>query len=859
VAEPTSKAIKTLGGFELITKIGQGGMGTVFRARQISLDRDVALKILPPQIAQRDPVFIERFIREARTSAKLNHQNIVQGIEVGKDDDTGLYYFAMEFIDGVTIKALLKEERVIAEKRALEIGMGVTQALICAHRAGIVHRDIKPDNILLSTRGEPKLADLGLARQALDSDLGEGSGSSTEIFGINLSKNAELTQAGSALGTPSYMAPEQIKAEMDKIDARTDLYQLGATLYHMVTGKAPYVAENSRAVMMMHLTAPVPEARASNPDLSEAASKLILKLMQKDQTKRFQSAEELARELDRILNGAPVERLRRGSGKHLAIHGSGKQNPVGEPKPPTGDHSANRAGAGNAAKSTRQPSQGLPRNKKLLYAGLGTAGIAIAGIVFAFIGTGSRNTPGTRTITAEQHGENGGKTPAAPAGNDGNGAQIPAPGTAPTAPAKVAAEIEKWEPFDKAAKAISTNPEDYANNLKLLADAEKGAPPSVIPEIRHHKTIQERDRDVAFRKTMDDIVKKARESVGGGKADFVAALNLVKDGAIPANLLSDAGRQELAKVRGEFEAQTAAAFNGSIEGGIKRDIEKAESISRIQEIQQKFGPLAQTYPVKSVRDRLDELNKAALDRIKAINLALSQSQESTFCRSVEAAYAFAKTGEYNDAIKSLMKIHADPSIAERYGSQSEILKRDLETVRDMIKKSTETLEAKLSSKDDVLLHPLGGAVTGKIIARETDGTFTFASQDIGEQSIDPQKMDAWDVLALSGSRLEGAERKELLGVCYFWQGKPQKAYDYFAQAKKESSEGSDAGIYLFWMNSRATDLIARMTEHFRECRDNPALTAEEKKSKQAEAQAMLARLKTEFSSTEAYLARKQKK
>jgi serine/threonine protein kinase len=266
VAEPASKVVKKLGGFELINKIGQGGMGTVFRARQISLDRHVALKIIPSKIAQRDPVFIERFIREARTSAKLNHPNIVQGIEVGKDEATGLYYFAMEFIDGATIKTLMKQDKVIAEKRALEIIMGVTQALICAHRAGIVHRDIKPDNILLNSRGEPRLADLGLARHALDTDLDE-SGGKDEIFGVNLG-HAELTQAGAAIGTPSYMAPEQIKAEMDKIDARTDLYALGATLYHMLTGKAPFVAEDSRAVMKMHLTAPVPDARAANPALS---------------------------------------------------------------------------------------------------------------------------------------------------------------------------------------------------------------------------------------------------------------------------------------------------------------------------------------------------------------------------------------------------------------------------------------------------------------------------------------------------------------------------------------------------------------------------------------------------------------
>ena len=256
VSEAASKTVKMLGGFELIVKIGQGGMGTVFRARQVSLDREVALKILPSRIAQKDPVFVERFIREARTSAKLNQPNIVQGIEVGKDEATGLYYFAMEFIDGPTAKVLLKQNRVIEEKKTLEICLGVANALVCAHRAGIVHRDIKPDNILLTQRGETKLADLGLARQALDHDDGDNDqkdekDKKDDPFGVG-SRDSELTQSGSALGTPSYMAPEQIRGEMDKIDARTDLYELGATMYHMLTGKPPYVAGSSREVMIMH-------------------------------------------------------------------------------------------------------------------------------------------------------------------------------------------------------------------------------------------------------------------------------------------------------------------------------------------------------------------------------------------------------------------------------------------------------------------------------------------------------------------------------------------------------------------------------------------------------------------------------
>jgi len=164
VAEQLSRegSVKEIAGFELIAKIGQGGMGTVFKARQISLDRIVALKILPPSIAK-DAKFIERFQREARATAKLNHPNIVQGVDVGKDPKSGLWYFAMELVDGPSLLSLLKQQRVLPEDRALQITRDIARALECAAAHGFVHRDIKPDNILMTSCGEAKLADLAIA------------------------------------------------------------------------------------------------------------------------------------------------------------------------------------------------------------------------------------------------------------------------------------------------------------------------------------------------------------------------------------------------------------------------------------------------------------------------------------------------------------------------------------------------------------------------------------------------------------------------------------------------------------------------------------------------------------------------
>jgi serine/threonine-protein kinase len=277
-----AQPLKQIGGFELLSRIGQGGMGAVFKARQTSLDRIVALKVLPPSIAK-DTKFIERFQREARACAKLNHPNIVQGVDVGQDEATGVWYFAMEYVDGPSVLKLLKSEGRIPEERALKIARDVASALECAASQGIVHRDIKPDNILLTADGEAKLADLGLARQMRD--------------------DASLTQSGQAIGTPYYMAPEQVRGRADQYDSRTDIYALGGTLFHLVTGQPPYSGETGAVIMSKHLTEPVPKAHKVNPDVSEECSRLIERMMQKKPEQRVQTPAELLAQIERVMRG----------------------------------------------------------------------------------------------------------------------------------------------------------------------------------------------------------------------------------------------------------------------------------------------------------------------------------------------------------------------------------------------------------------------------------------------------------------------------------------------------------------------------------------------------------------------------
>ncbi len=211
---------------EILEFIGQGGMGAVYKARQKQLDRVVALKILPPQAAG-GPGFAERFAREARALAKLNHPHIVTLYEFGQAD--GLFYFLMEFVDGTNLRRVLNAGRIVP-KEALAIVPQICEALQFAHENGIVHRDIKPENILLSRSGQVKIADFGVAKI-----IAEGL---TEAAGTVAAPSGELTEAGSTLGTPQYMAPEQIKNSAE-VDHRADIYSLGVVFYQMLTGELP--------------------------------------------------------------------------------------------------------------------------------------------------------------------------------------------------------------------------------------------------------------------------------------------------------------------------------------------------------------------------------------------------------------------------------------------------------------------------------------------------------------------------------------------------------------------------------------------------------------------------------------------
>ena len=268
-----------MGEFEIIERIGQGGMGAVYRAVQTSLQRSVAIKTLQPALAA-DAEYIERFHREAVSAAALSHQNLVQVYAAGETD--GLHWFAMEFVKGESAQTRLKRKGCIECGEAIAIGVHLANALEYAWaRARLIHRDIKPDNIFLSGDGDVKLGDLGLAKMV---DQTQG-----------------LTMTGASMGTPYYVSPEQAEGKKD-VDLRADIYSLGCTLYHLVSGQPPFTGDNAVQVMTKHITQPVPDIRGVFPACPPVLAEVILKMMQKAPAARQQNYAEVNADLRRAFD-----------------------------------------------------------------------------------------------------------------------------------------------------------------------------------------------------------------------------------------------------------------------------------------------------------------------------------------------------------------------------------------------------------------------------------------------------------------------------------------------------------------------------------------------------------------------------
>lgn len=390
---------REIGGYRVEGKLGAGGMGIVYKARQIALDRTVALKFLKAE-GEASTDFIERFKREAQAAARLNHTNVIQVYDAGHEGDT--LFFSMEFVEGETLSSVLDRQDRIPAARALRIVREVAKALAYAHQHGVIHRDIKPDNILVTKDGGVKLADLGLAKVK---DTQEA--------------HKSLTISGEVMGTPYYMSPEQTR-DTRSVDARSDIYSLGATFYRMVTGEPPFPGNSPFEVMANIQKGPVPNASERFPDVPWVYAQLIMKTMATDPAGRFQSATEFLKHSEAVERGSTAF-------------------------PPT---------RGTPAASARPP--GAPRTALVAAAVLGGLGLAALGFIAGRVSAErppSLAAPGKSAAVAPT------ARPAAP--------PVPAPVSGATAP-----ELDPAEAYFRLLAGFQTDrPRDVEGQKALLRRA----------------------------------------------------------------------------------------------------------------------------------------------------------------------------------------------------------------------------------------------------------------------------------------------------------------------------------------------------------------------------------------------------
>ena len=347
------------GRYELQRRLARGGMADVFLARDRLLDRPVAIKVLFPDLAA-DTAFVERFRREAQAAANLNHPNIVSIFDWGQQDDT--YFIVMEFIDGRSLADLIRTQGVLDADRAAEVASEVAAALGIAHRSGVIHRDVKPGNVLITSDGQVKVADFGIATVLSDT-------------------NTDLTRAGTVMGTATYFSPEQ--AQGRSVDARSDLYSLGAVLFEMVVGQPPFKGDTPLAVAIKHVQEPPPSPRALGADIAESLEAITLKLLAKSPDNRYPTADDLRADLRRYREG--MHSLRRA-----------QPIPVNSGFAPTQAVGAVHSGTGTGAMvppttalpTTHPPTfyEPPPENRVgMIIAVVMLLLLSIAGLVFAFI------------------------------------------------------------------------------------------------------------------------------------------------------------------------------------------------------------------------------------------------------------------------------------------------------------------------------------------------------------------------------------------------------------------------------------------------------------------------------------------
>lgn len=487
----------TIGGFEIVRMLGEGGMGEVYLARQLSLGRNVALKILPAEMKARRGI-VQRFFKEVRLLARLEHPNIVMAHEAG--EDAGVMYLAMGYVDGESLAQKLIRDGPMDEGAALQMAVKLAGALDYAWREHqLLHRDIKPSNVMLAKSGEVKLMDFGLAKCLAD--------------------KGDLTISGAVIGTPNYMSPEQVEGNAD-LDCRADMYSLGATLYHMVTGKLPFAGSSILETLRKQVSEALPDPRTANPAVTENCVTLLEIMLSKKRERRHADYQALIGDMERVRAGRPPsqERLKEGESVMLRAEALGLSKAFR-----------------TAAPSAVAGGQSTKSNRKIVIAAAAGA-LMLAGIAAA-LALGLFSGPSAEKPKAE-------------------GAQGVVSAETAQAASATATSAESPQPEDSRTKlnkqymeamAFSrAHPDDFAGAMVLLEPLAKAAAGTEL-EGRVNDEIGRVGR--VRRQAVDRAITAMKEEAAAlvARGDFDGALKRIELDTGPVTEETKAAREELAR------------------------------------------------------------------------------------------------------------------------------------------------------------------------------------------------------------------------------------------------------------------------------------------------------------------------
>ena len=802
-ATPDALIGMTLGGCKILSCIGRGGMGAVYKAEQLKLDRIVALKVMLPGLAA-DRSYVERFMREARIAAQLNHPNVVQIHDVGEEG--GWCFVVMEFVEGSSVKLLIRKMGKLPPRQALAILLQVTKGLDAAHKKGMIHRDIKPANLLISKDGIVKLADFGLARA--------------------IASSSQMTQSGAVMGTPHYMSPEQGQAL--PVDIRTDIYALGVSLFEMLTGTLPFEGDTPVSVILKHIQAPLPDTLRADPAIPPAVASLVEKMMAKKPEERYSSPAELAADIKLILQGKTPEALK---------------PPVAPAPSPVGREAvaspvaSDPLRAGRESSSAPQPSvkdrlAEMKARKKglgIIGWGIAAAGLLLLAVVLALV---LRNGAGRTSLV--KTGEDAGKTsfekegvprtpsqktsngdasetslqqPSSPAGTTGNSpGRRPASGQVlgsgkPNAPVQSPAGTTE-SPNQPAVQRPKTS---AASALAAARELETKSPSDLETILFAYEQITRQYPDSEEAKQAAEKLKALRAALDANKAKEESKAAVESARKLAAELkYADALRTLDAfseKYPDTDAAKEAKALTTEIAENAEKKYKELEAKAlalakenKPDEAKAVLAPVIESFGIKEYADKatalLDDLGKKTVDSAAPTKSPLppgegkGEGPSPTPAPSGGKAYeTFAaslaeplKKRDYAKALELCKAALAQPSLSARVSS-------DIQNIETLIKfyarasKNAELLVGKPFTPKGGLAGTVKEVKNGEIVVTTGQASFNYPIV----------KMDAEALVALFDRDTKGYEPAEAAyakALFYNAEGDTPKAVETLQQAKE---------------------------------------------------------------------------